>query len=247
MLNHYDAETPAIRSTMFTIFRNSPKRLESWLSAMENGTLANHRIDANQIQSLKQITGELAPRIAKLLEGRVQSNRQTLVDRTLQELTDQGLIETNPANQSTLTKTDRQRGKQLFAQHCSACHRVDSIGTNIGPDISDSRTQTPVQLLVSILDPNRAIDNQYFRVSVRLNDGSVHDGIVSEESGEHITLKTQQNPSLSIPKNSIEELVSSGVSLMPEGFESQLTTDALADLIDYLKNWRYIGGESPQR
>jgi len=247
MLNHYDAETPAIRSTMFTIFRNSPKRLESWLSAMENGTLANHRIDANQIQSLKQISGELAPRIAKLLEGRVQSNRQTLVDRTLQELTDQGLIETNPANQSTLTKTDRQRGKQLFAQHCSACHRVDSIGTNIGPDISDSRTQTPVQLLVSILDPNRAIDNQYFRVSVRLNDGSVHDGIVSEESGEHITLKTQQNPSLSIPKNSIEELVSSGVSLMPEGFESQLTTDALADLIDYLKNWRYIGGESPQR
>ncbi len=247
MLNHYDSETPAIRSTMFTVFRNSPERLERWLSAMENGTLANHRIDANQIQSLKQITSEIAPRIAKLLEGRVQSNRQSLVERTLKELTDQGLIETNTTTQPSSTKTDRQRGKQLFAQHCSACHRVNSVGTNIGPDISDSRTQTPTQLLVSILDPNRAIDNQYFRVSVRLNDSSVHDGIVSEESGEHITLKTQQNPSLSIPKNSIDELVSSGVSLMPEGFEAQLNPADLADLIDYLKNWRYVGGESPQR
>lgn len=247
MLHHYDSETPALRSTMFAIFRNSPDRLERWLSAMENGTLANHRIDANQIQSLKQITGEIAPRIAKLLEGRVQSNRQSLVERTLKELNDKGLIETHPTTQPNLIKTDRQRGKQLFAQHCAACHRVDSVGTNIGPDISDSRTQTPAQLLVSILDPNRAIDNQYFRVSVRLNDGSVHDGIVSEESGEHITLKTQQNPALSIPKNSIDELVSSGVSLMPEGFEAQLTPADLADLIDYLKNWRYVGGESPQR
>ena len=247
MLNHYDSETPAIRSTMFTVFRNSPERLERWLSAMENGTLANHRIDANQIQSLKQITSEIAPRIAKLLEGRVQSNRQSLVERTLKELNDKGLIETHPTTQPNLIKTDRQRGKQLFAQHCAACHRVDSVGTNIGPDISDSRTQTPAQLLVSILDPNRAIDNQYFRVSVRLNDGTVHDGIVSEESGEHITLKTQQNPALSIPKNSIDELVSSGVSLMPEGFEAQLTPADLADLIDYLKNWRYVGGESPQR
>jgi hypothetical protein len=43
----------------------------------------------------------------------------------------------------------------------------------------------------------------------------------------------------------IEAIKSSGVSLMPEGIEAQLDQQAMADLIGYIKNWRYIGGESP--
>jgi hypothetical protein len=33
---------------------------------------------------------------------------------------------------------------------------------------------------------------------------------------------------------------------MPEGIETQLDTQAMADLIGYIKNWRYVGGESPK-
>jgi putative heme-binding domain-containing protein len=225
---------------MFQVFRSSPERLNRWLDAMENGTLSNNRIDANQIQALKQVQGEAAPRIEKLLAGRIQSDRQTLVENVMKELTAQGLINTT-SNTSTVTstKTNRENGKQLFAQHCAACHRIDNVGVNLGPDISDSRTQSPAQLLVSILDPNRAIDNQYFRVSVRMLDGSVYDGIIREESSQHILLNTQQQPNVSLPKSQIETLVSSGKSLMPEGFEAQLNNAAIADLIDYIKNWRY--------
>jgi putative heme-binding domain-containing protein len=240
MLEHYDTETPAMRSAMFQVFRSSPERLNRWLDAMENGTLSNNRIDANQIQALKQVQGEAAPRIEKLLAGRIQSDRQTLFENVMKELTAQGLINTT-SNTSTITstKTNRENGKQLFAQHCAACHRIDNVGVNLGPDISDSRTQSPAQLLVSILDPNRAIDNQYFRVSVRMLDGSVYDGIIREESSQHILLNTQQQPNVSLPKSQIETLVSSGKSLMPEGFEAQLNNAAIADLIDYIKNWRY--------
>ena len=240
MLERYDTETPAMRSAMFQVFRSSPERLNRWLDAMENGTLSNNRIDANQIQALKQVQGEAAPRIEKLLAGRIQSDRQTLVENVMKELTAQGLINTT-SNTSTVTstKTNRENGKQLFAQHCAACHRIDNVGVNLGPDISDSRTQSPAQLLVSILDPNRAIDNQYFRVSVRMLDGSVYDGIIREESSQHILLNTQQQPNVSLPKSQIETLVSSGKSLMPEGFEAQLNNAAIADLIDYIKNWRY--------
>jgi hypothetical protein len=50
---------------------------------------------------------------------------------------------------------------------------------------------------------------------------------------------------LVLSKDQIEAIKSSGVSLMPEGVEAQLDQQAVADLIGYIKNWRYIGGESP--
>ncbi|MCA9170075.1 MAG: c-type cytochrome, partial [Planctomycetales bacterium] len=54
-------------------------------------------------------------------------------------------------------------GKQLFLKHCATCHRIDGQGVAVGPDISDMRTATLEQLLLAVLDPNRAIDAAYFR------------------------------------------------------------------------------------
>jgi len=143
-------------------------------------------------------------------------------------------------------KVDINRGKELFAKQCAACHRIDGLGSNVGPDISDSRTQTAQQLLVSILDPNRAIDNNYFRISVQMQDGTIHDGIAIEESAEHLILKNQQSTRLLLDRKDIETIKPSGVSLMPEGIEVQLDQQSMADLIGYIKNWRYVGGAAPQ-
>ncbi|MBC8115875.1 MAG: hypothetical protein H7062_15930, partial [Candidatus Saccharimonas sp.] len=38
----------------------------------------------------------------------------------------------------------------------------------------------------------------------------------------------------------VEELKSSGLSLMPVGVEKNITVDQMADLIAFLKNWRYL-------
>jgi putative heme-binding domain-containing protein len=230
ILENFDGETPAMRSVMFQAIRSRPDRLARWLDAIDRKQISSTGLDASQIQSLMQVTGELQPRIAKWLSGRVQADRQKVIDR----YTDCLSLEVN-----------LERGKKHFIQHCSACHRIDGLGVGIGPDISDSRTQTPTQLLVAILDPNRAIDNNYYRVRVQLNEGTTHDGIVVEESSEHLILKNQHSDRLVLNKTQIEAIKSSGVSLMPEGIEAQLDQQALADLIGYIKNWRYVGGESP--
>ena len=230
ILENFDGETPAMRSVMFQAIRSRPERLAKWLDAIDHQQISSTGQDASQIQSLMQVTGDLQPRVAKWLSGRVQADRQKVIDR----YTDCLSLEVN-----------LERGKQHFIQHCSACHRIDGLGLGIGPDISDSRTQTPTQLLVAILDPNRAIDNNYYRVRVQLKEGTIHDGIVVEESSEHLILKNQHSARLVLNQTQIEAIKSSGVSLMPEGIEAQLDQQAMADLIGYIKNWRYIGGESP--
>ncbi|MCY2980940.1 MAG: hypothetical protein NTU79_19920 [Planctomycetota bacterium] len=43
----------------------------------------------------------------------------------------------------------------------------------------------------------------------------------------------------------IEELKSSGTSLMPEGIEAQIPASDMADLLWYIKNWRYTAEKIP--
>lgn len=48
-------------------------------------------------------------------------------------------------------------------------------------------------------------------------------------------------------RQDIEEVRSTGTSLMPEGLEQNISVEEMADLITFLKNWRYAGGEVPLR
>ncbi len=138
-----------------------------------------------------------------------------------------------------------ERGKQVFAKQCAACHKIGDAGVPVGPDISDSRVQTADKLLTSILDPNRAIDNNYFRFVVLMNDGRTIDGIIAEETADKVVIRSQNDQRHVLARTDIEELKATGVSMMPEGLESQIDHQGMADLIAYIKNWRYTAGQVP--
>ncbi|QDT03553.1 Cytochrome c [Rubripirellula lacrimiformis] len=140
---------------------------------------------------------------------------------------------------------DARAGQKLFAQHCSACHRIDSVGTNVGPDISDSRTKSPEVLLVSILDPGAAIDANFLQYNVLTVDGRVISGLLIDETADAMTLALKGGERSVISRDDIETVTSPGISLMPEGFEQSITVDQMSDLLSYLKNWRYLKTEIP--
>jgi len=59
-------------------------------------------------------------------------------------------------------KGNATRGRAIFEKNCVTCHRVANMGVNVGPDIGDTRDKQPSYLLTNILDPNRAVDANYF-------------------------------------------------------------------------------------
>lgn len=136
-------------------------------------------------------------------------------------------------------------GKTLFKEQCSACHQVGGVGTNVGPDISDSRTKTPAALLTSILDPNAAIDAAFILHRVLTVDGRVLDGLLVGDANNNVILQQKGGKRIVIPRDEIERLQAPGVSLMPEGFEETLSPTKMSDLLSYLKNWRYLDGSIP--
>ena len=56
----------------------------------------------------------------------------------------------------------------------------------------------------------------------------------SSQSATSITLKKEKAETITILRGDIEELVSSNKSLMPEGFEKDLSLQSMADLIAWM-------------
>ena len=137
------------------------------------------------------------------------------------------------------------RGRMLFEKHCATCHRVADLGVDVGPDIADSRTKTPEQLLTDILEPNRAIDGSFLGYIAVTNDGLSLTGVLASETGSSITLRQADNKTVSLLREDIAELRATGLSLMPEGWDRTLPPQEMADLISFIKNWRYLDGRTP--
>jgi putative heme-binding domain-containing protein len=142
-------------------------------------------------------------------------------------------------------KADSARGRGVFEKRCSVCHKIGDVGVEFAPDISDSRERTPIQLLTDILQPNRAIDSNYFSYTAITNDGRTHTGVLAAETSTSVTLRQQDGKSETLRRDEIEELNSNGVSIMPEGLEKDIPPQDMADLISFIKNWRYFA-DAPQ-
>ncbi|MCO8125101.1 c-type cytochrome [Stieleria sp. TO1_6] len=143
-----------------------------------------------------------------------------------------------PALQQIET-ADVVRGKALFAQHCASCHRIESVGQVVGPDISDSRTKTPESLLAAILDPSAAIDASFVTYIVLTIDGETITGLLAGESSDAITLQLPGGETRRIERDEIEIFRPSDISLMPSGLQRVMDVSQMRDLIGYLKRWRY--------
>jgi putative heme-binding domain-containing protein len=151
-----------------------------------------------------------------------------------------------PALEKSAT-ADPLKGKQLFEKNCVTCHKIGTLGINVGPDIGDTRDKTPAYLLTAILDPNRAVDNNYFGYTAVTVQGKVYTGLIVAETTDSITIRQPEGKQETLLRDDLDEIKSSGLSLMPVGLEKTLNVDQLAELISFLKNWRYLDGEVPAR
>ena len=137
--------------------------------------------------------------------------------------------------QSALTlPSDPSRGKVVLKRVCLNCHRLGKEGHEVGPDLSTIQHRSPAELLVSVLDPNREVSPNYMQYVVLTQDGRTVTGIIASETPTSITLQMAEGTHQTILRNEIDELNSSGISLMPEGLEKEISPQEMADLIAHL-------------
>ncbi len=179
LLSELVSSSPQQMQLIVELIGQKPQRLEALAELIDQGKLQARQLGVVELKKLtSRAKGDALGRLQKALATIENSDRAKVVADYQDCLTMSG---------------DAVRGKAVFSKHCASCHRIADVGVQVGPDISDSRTQLPAQILVNILDPNRAIDNNYFRFVALTDDDRVIEGMISEETSDAIVLKGQND------------------------------------------------------
>ena len=231
LLEGFDAYAPSLKRGILQVLMANGERRLALLKSIEAEKLPASEID---LLIVKQLQETKDPQIHEL------------ADRLFKSPSAEERLKILAEYQQVLTlKGDPVKGRLSFEKHCSMCHRIGKLGQNVAPDISDSRDRLPPKLLNDILNPNQAIDNNYVSYTVVTNDGLTHTGIIAAESGSSITLKQPEGKTEILLRSEIELIRSNGISLMPEGLEKNIPMPELANIISFIKNWRYVEENVP--
>ena len=232
LMKLWPSSAPSVRREILEAMLRQPGRVQVLLDEIEA-----KRLKAGELDPLrtKQLVNHKDPaiqaRARKLLANNLPADRAKV------------LADYQPA---LTLKGDAKNGKAIFQKNCATCHRVAGIGIDVGPDIADTRTKTLGGLLNDILAPNAAIDANYVNYVVTTKDGRILTGLLTAESASSITLVRAEKQVDVVLRKDVDEIASTGISLMPEGLEKGISVQEMADLLGFLKNWRYMDGSIPQ-
>ncbi len=220
LLGAWQTFSPALRSDVLEMLFSRDAWVMQTLTAVEEGIVLPAELDALRRQLLlSHRDSAIRERAETIFSGAMEASRQEVLD--------------NYAEVTELTG-DSIAGAELFAKKCSVCHKFDNKGHAVGPDLAALTDKSPQAMLIAILDPNRAIEAQYLSYSAITEAGLTYSGILSSESANSLTLLGQEGKSQVLLRDEIDELVSTGKSLMPEGLEKDFSPQQLADVIAYL-------------
>ncbi|MGN6544356.1 MAG: PVC-type heme-binding CxxCH protein [Aureliella sp.] len=213
--------SPAVQDEAFTALLARPERTIVLLRAIENKAVPAGLLGlARKTQLLSSKNASVAELAGQVL-GRAEEARAEVVKRYQSALSAAG----NP-----------QRGREVFAKHCAACHRAEGLGTEIGPHMETVRSWDRAKLLLNILDPSREVAPQAMSYTVLLADGRAISGLVADETASSVTIKRPGAQPEVVLRQDIEQMSNSGLSLMPVGFEESITPEAMADLLAFLQS-----------
>jgi putative heme-binding domain-containing protein len=75
----------------------------------------------------------------------------------------------------------------------------------------------------------------YVNYVVRTNDGQDLDGVIASETATSITLRRAGGGEDVLLRTNIQSVRSTGISLMPEGLDTGIDYQQMADLLRYLQ------------
>jgi len=213
---------PRVRAEASEVLFARPNRILALLAALESGELAATELDPTR---LKALASHANPQIAKRAESLVGQlalgRRQDVVASYRPSLEIAG---------------DSSRGRDVFRKVCAACHKLEGVGHELGPNLATIQNRGSEAILFNVLDPNREVNPQYVNYALTTNDGRTITGMIVAETATSVTLRRAEGAEDTVLRSDIDELASTSLSIMPEGMEKQIEPQAMADLLAYLNS-----------
>lgn len=131
-----------------------------------------------------------------------------------------------------------EQGRIAFRESrntCVLCHRVEGLGKDVGPDLSEIGKKLGKDALYeAILNPSAGISVGYEGWEVTLESGEEFSGILLSEQDGRLTMRNLLGESVIIPQEEVFEKRQMSVSIMPDGLGQMIGQTNLVNLVEYL-------------
>ncbi|MFT5528191.1 MAG: putative membrane-bound dehydrogenase-like protein, partial [Pirellulaceae bacterium] len=221
LLATWSEHVPDVRREVLTQLLSRPEWAEEFLNKIAEGVVKRGDIDAATRQRLGTLGASVAKRANEVLA--TPQDRVAVINRF------------QPALQLS---GDFTRGQKLFQKNCAACHRLDNVGQEFGPNLAALTNKQSDALLVAMLDPNSAVEAKYASYTASTVNGRIYSGMLVSETGTQVTIQQADGKKITLLRGDIEEIKATGKSFMPEGLEEKLNQQDIADLIDFVQRKR---------
>ena len=223
LVESISAMSPSARKAAIRALLSRSEWTGSLVDGIESGKLALSLLSLDQSQALAAHPDKkIAERAKTLLAkggGLPDPDRQKVIDQLTPIVMKGG---------------DAAKGKEIFKKECLKCHTHSGEGGKVGPDLTGMAAHPKNELLVHILDPSRSVEGNFLQYSLSTNDGRIFNGLLASETKTSVELLDAEGKRQTILREDIDELAASKKSIMPEGFEKQVTPEGVADLLQFL-------------
>ncbi|HEX8356323.1 MAG TPA: c-type cytochrome, partial [Segetibacter sp.] len=123
----------------------------------------------------------------------------------------------------------------VFTNTCAVCHKVGNEGFEFGPTLTEIGSKYPKDgLLTNIVYPSEGIAFNNEGYELKLKDGSTLTGIIASKTETDIVLKYPGGTKQNLKTSDVKTTKQLKVSMMPEGLHESMSSQDLADLLEYL-------------
>ena len=135
---------------------------------------------------------------------------------------------------------DAERGAAVYMRAtCITCHKAGEQGIDFGPALTEIGSKLSREALYeAIISPDAGISFGYEGVLVTTTGGQQFLGYIASETEEQIVLKQMGGVATTVRKADIRSRQPQTQSLMPPNLHVIMTTQELADLVEYLTTLR---------
>ena len=218
LISRWPDVSQVVRGEIITALLSRTDRVVEVIGALEDGRVKPTELSPAQVEFLRSYRDPVISRRALRIFGPTVRARPLVVEQF---------------KDSLRTAGDATRGRNIFRARCAECHRLGGEGRRLGPDLVTAKLIGKAKVLSAILEPNLEITRDYAAAVVSTGRENLI-GIVTDENETTLTLRQIGGEEVVWPRRNIQSVQQQTWSLMPEGMERGFTTQAMADLLEYI-------------
>ncbi len=234
-----NTQNGAISGLLLPIVKNADVNIDVRRASVKAASKAgNAAMELVKLVDEKTLDPELEQSVAAALHSSPHRNAREAAQRLFPLPPSKDNMPTPPISELAKLKGDVANGRMVFFSTgtCHKCHVVDGMGREIGPNLTEIGSKLSREAMFeSVLYPSAGISHNFELWTVVKTDGTTLNGLLVSNTDAEVSIKGDDALVRAIPKSEVEELVKQKISLMPADLQKTMTTQELADVVDYMQ------------